>query len=110
MGDRENRQEKRLAETRAAYRARAGSLPGPTATPTARAPDSRDVEARWVEEHRAELRQRYAGQWIVVEGEALVAHHRVLQEAVNRANRSGVLHPFVLFIRTKRYEDAHVVV
>jgi hypothetical protein len=63
-----------------------------------------------VEEHREELRRRYAGQWIVVEGEALVAHHKVLQEAVGRANRSGVRHPFVLFIRTKKYEDAHVVV
>jgi len=104
VGEQQEQPKEIVRETRAAYRAR--TRPSPDDAP----PDSRDVEARWVEEHRAELRQRYAGQWIVVEGEALVAHHRVLQEAVNRANRSGVLHPFVLFIRTKRYEDAHVVV
>jgi hypothetical protein len=63
-----------------------------------------------VEEHREELRRRYAGQWIVVEGEALVAHHRVLQEAVDRASRRGVRHHFVVFIRSKKYENAQVVV
>ena len=102
MGEQPEQPKGRVRETRIAYRA--------TTAPREAAPDSRDVESRWIEEHRAELRQRYAGQWIVVEEEALASHHRVLQEAVNRANRSGVLHPFVLFIRTKRYEDAHVVV
>jgi hypothetical protein len=68
------------------------------------------VEVGWVEEHRAELWQRYAGQWIVVERDTLVAHHRNLQEAVDRANRLGVRYPFVLFIRPKRYEDAYEVV
>jgi len=73
-------------------------------------PDSRDVEVRWIEEHRAQLRQRYAGQWIVVERDTLVAHHRDLQEAVDRASKRGVRYPFVLFIRPKRYEDACEVV
>ena len=105
-----SRRQRGVKETQASYRARTRPSPGVRTTLDDPPPDSRDIETRWIEEHRAELRQRYAGQWIVVEGEALVAHHRVLQEAVNRANRSGVLHPFVLFIRTKRYEDAHVVV
>ena len=110
MGERENRQRKRLAETRAAYRARMSSPPSPVASLPAGPPDSRDVEARWVEEHRMELQQRYAGQWIVVEGDAMVAHHRNLQEAVAKAGTRGVHYPFVLFMRTKRYERAHVVV
>lgn len=72
-------------------------------------PDSRDVEISWIEHHRAEIRQRYAGQWIVVEGDSLVAHHRDLQEAVDRASRRGIRYPFVLFIRRKRHEDAYEV-
>jgi len=110
MGDHRRRQEQRASETRAAYRARTAPPPGARTVPSEAPPDSRDVEVRWVEKHRAELRQRYAGQWIVVEGDTLVAHHRDLQEAMGRASKRGVRYPFVLFIRSKRYEDAYEVV
>jgi hypothetical protein len=110
MSDGSRRREERVGEARAAYQARVKGPSGPEPAPGETPPDSRDVEVRWIEEHNSELRRRYAGQWIVVEGEALVAHHRNLQEAVQRASRRGVHYPFVLFIRSKRYEGAYKAV
>jgi hypothetical protein len=109
MGEQREQRKKRVKETRAAYGARTRPLPGPKPTPGDAPPDSRDVEVRWIEEHRAELQQRYAGQWIVVNGDTLVAHHRILREAVDRAKSRGVHCPFVLFIRTRKYQEAYEI-
>ena len=60
-----------------------------------------EPEWRWVSDHRAELRQ-YAGQWIVVEGQRLVAHHRNAMEAVRAARAQGVKHPLLYHVEGER--------
>ena len=109
MGEQQEQRKKRVKETRAAYGAGTRPVPHVIQTPGDAPPDSRDVEVGWVEEHRAELQRRYAGQWIVVDGDTLVSHHRILREAVDRAKNRGVHCPFVLFVRTRKYQEAYEI-
>jgi hypothetical protein len=109
VGGQQEQRKKRVKETRAGYRPRTRPVPHLKPTTGDAPPDSRDMEVGWVEEHRAELQQRYAGQWIVVDGDTLVAHHRILREAVDRAEDRGIRCPFVLFIRTRKYQEAYEI-
>lgn len=57
----------------------------------------RAVEMRWIEEHAVELKQ-FAGEWVVVEGERLIAHGNKLPEVVNKAKSLGIKVPYVVRI------------
>ena len=58
------------------------------------APESREVELAWIERNRDTL-AKFAGQWIVLEGERLFAAHPSLAEARKEALKQGVRYPFV---------------
>ncbi len=104
------RRGRRIRETRSSYRTRSVRAVGVEPASHEEPPGSRHLEVQWIDQHRDELRRRFAGQWIVVEGDKLVAHDRDLQKAVKRAHMLGVRYPFVSFVRLKRYEEAYEAV
>src|SRR6266545_4885815 len=59
-----------------------------------RVPSRRQVELQWRRTNR-ELLRRYLGQWVVLEGERIVASDRSLAEVVRRARETGVRVPYV---------------
>jgi len=61
----------------------------------------RERELCWLREHRNEL-QGLAGQWVVIEGQALVASGPDPVEVVREARRKGVRVPFVRRIDESR--------
>lgn len=54
----------------------------------------REVEIQWRRNHAYELRG-YAGQWVVLEKQEVVAASASLREAVKQARASGVMVPYV---------------
>jgi hypothetical protein len=46
---------------------------------------------RWIDEHRAE----YAGQWVAMDGDRLVAHGTDARDVAERARQLGVSAPFL---------------
>lgn len=67
-------------------------------------PTRRDRELEWLRRHQEEIRV-LAGQWVVIEGEAIVAVGRDPLEAVQDARRKGVQVPFVCRIEHERSKD-----
>ncbi|MBM3466070.1 MAG: ribbon-helix-helix protein, CopG family [Armatimonadetes bacterium] len=55
---------------------------------------SRDREIAWLTQHRAEL-AHLRGQYLVIEGEALIAHGADLKAVIEQAREKGVRVPFV---------------
>jgi hypothetical protein len=53
----------------------------------------RDIEMRWLSEHEAE----FAGQWLALDGDRLIAHGPDAQEVYKEAFAAGVEAPFVVF-------------
>jgi len=73
---------------------------------TARVPDEgnahdrvtgRSRELAWRQSNRDDL-QAFAGEWVVLEGEQIIAHGPDPAELVAAARRSGVLVPYVFFV------------
>lgn len=54
----------------------------------------REIEKAWVKSHIEEL-TAFAGEWLVIEGEELVAHNVDFVEAVIEARSRGVQVPYV---------------
>ena len=57
----------------------------------------RQREFEWMRMHADEMR-RLAGQWVVFEGEQLVAHGKNAARVVASARRKGVAVPLVFFV------------
>ena len=57
----------------------------------------RSRELAWREANRDDL-QAFAGEWVVLEGEQIIAHGLDPPELVADARRSGVLVPYVFFV------------
>ncbi len=49
----------------------------------------------WLAAHEADLINDYAGQWIAIEGQAVVAHAGDLATLLQMSNQAGYPHPFV---------------
>lgn len=66
-------------------------------TPASPAPEGtyRSVELDWLGQHQAELEACYAGEWLAIDGPALVAHATTLEEVVRLARERGHLHPLI---------------
>jgi hypothetical protein len=64
----------------------------------------RQTEFEWIRTHRDELR-RCAGQWVVVEGAALVAHGKDAVRVVARARRRGITVPLVFYVEPPDIES-----
>ena len=66
--------------------------------------DDRRREDEWCRAHVHELRT-LAGQWIVVEGQELVAHHHDPDKALCEARARGVRVPYLLFLHPRHGLD-----
>ena len=91
-----------LAPTRQAARhdPEGGSKARSSSRPPAAA--SREVEHAWRRSHSELLQDRYAGDWLVVEGEEIVAHGRDAIEVVREARSKGVAVPYLFFVESCR--------
>ena len=61
----------------------------------------RSVELDWLEQHQDELDARYAGEWLAIDGPALVAHATTLEEVVRLARERGHPHPFITAVSSE---------
>lgn len=57
----------------------------------------RQREFEWIETHADEMR-RLAGEWVVIEGDRLVAHGKNAARVFATAKRKGITVPFVFFV------------
>ena len=60
----------------------------------------RAAELAWLQEHSAELAERYPGQWLAVDGPQLVAHAGDLAILLQQAAAAGHPHPFITAVPT----------
>jgi uncharacterized protein DUF5678 len=56
--------------------------------------EHRQREMRWLREHQAE----YAGQWVVVQGDKLIAHGLNAREVAEAAYAAGIEVPFLVHV------------
>ena len=63
----------------------------------------RQRELEWIQTHADEMR-RLAGEWVVLEGDALVAHGKSASRVVASARRKGVTVPFVFYVESPGVE------
>ncbi|PYT72900.1 MAG: hypothetical protein DMG39_08610 [Acidobacteria bacterium] len=75
---------------------RKASFEGPTGDPTKRS-SLRSRELQWLKERTSAL-QEFAGKWIVVEGNELIANDSSYESARDKANRAGIVRPFIVFV------------
>lgn len=54
-------------------------------------------ELEWRRTHQEEL-QAYAGQWVVLEGETIIAHGEDLGKVVADARTKGVAIPYIFYV------------
>ena len=64
--------------------------------------NNREREIAWRHSHRDELQRRFAGQWVVLEGEEIVAHSEDAAQAVEEARGKGIAVPFVFYVDRPR--------
>ena len=57
----------------------------------------RQAEIKWQESHWKEL-LLYAGQWVALEGETVVAHGEDLSKVVETAKGKSITIPYVFFV------------
>lgn len=62
----------------------------------------RERELAWRRSHQDELQSRFAGQWVVLEGEEVVAASEDAARAVETAREKGVAVPFVFYVGRSR--------
>jgi hypothetical protein len=73
-------------------------MPEETAPRRSRA---REAELRWLAENEAIIERRYAGQWIAVQGDRLVAASGSLDAVLNAAKEKGAADPLVTAVKRK---------
>jgi hypothetical protein len=57
----------------------------------------RQRELEWIQTHADSMR-RLAGEWVVLEGNELVAHGKSASRVVASARRRGITVPFVFYV------------
>ena len=60
-------------------------------------PRFRERELEWRRTHATELR-RYENQWVVLEGESVIAHDSNAAQAIRQAKSLGIRTPYVFFV------------
>ena len=68
----------------------------------------RKRELAWRRSHLDELQSRFAGQWVVLEGEEVVASSEDAARAIETARASGIAVPFVFFVERSRPGVVHL--
>lgn len=69
---------------------------------------NRDCELAWRQSHRDELQRRFAGEWVVLEGEEVVAHSGDAAQAMEQARAKGVAVPFVFYVDPPQPNVFHI--
>jgi hypothetical protein len=64
--------------------------------------DFRAEETRWIRDHGDWLRESHPGEWIAVEGYALVAAGKDLIDVADEAKRQGIEDPLFSIVRRRR--------
>jgi hypothetical protein len=64
----------------------------------------RQREFEWIETHADEMR-RLAGEWVVLEGDQLIAHGKNAGRVLATAKRKGIGVPFVFYVEPPAAED-----
>jgi hypothetical protein len=62
---------------------------------------AREAELRWLAENEALVERQYAGQWIAVQGDRLVAAADSLDEVLDAAKEKGASDPLVTAVKRK---------
>ena len=62
----------------------------------------REREHAWRRSHRELLQGQYADQWVVLEGDEIVAHGRNAVQAAEEARAKGVPVPYVFYVQPPR--------
>ncbi len=62
----------------------------------------REREHAWRRSNRRLLQRQYAGQWVVLEGEEILAHGKDAVQAVEEAKAKGVVVPYVFYVQPPR--------
>jgi hypothetical protein len=70
-------------------------------------PSGRDRERAWCMANQDLLRS-YAGQWIVLEGEEIIAHGTNPRQLVETARAKGVRTPFIFHVEDPRPDVVHL--
>lgn len=69
---------------------------------------NRDRELAWRHAHRDELQRRFAGEWVVIEGEEVMAHSGDAARAMEQARAKGVAVPFVFYVDPPQPNVVHI--
>jgi hypothetical protein len=78
-----------------------GSYFAPASSGAAKSTSRRERELLWLRTHRADL-QPFIGEWVVLEGENIVAHNPDPITAVREARSKGIKSPFVHRVESGR--------
>jgi len=65
--------------------------------PTNKEPNLRKLEMHWLDDHR----QEYAGQWVVIEQDRLIASGKKASEVFRAAKQAGIEFPFLVQVEAK---------
>jgi hypothetical protein len=63
----------------------------------------RQQELEWIQTHPDEM-HRLAGEWVVLEGEELIAHGNTATRVAASARRKGIAVPFIFFVESPEAE------
>ncbi|MCP3958381.1 MAG: hypothetical protein GY719_11060 [bacterium] len=98
----EERRQRARSEGRGS--ARIGRRLDPSEERTLRLPriKNRKREIAWRRSHQQELQSRFEGQWVVLEGEEVVAASQDAARAVEEARAKGIAIPYVFFVDRPR--------
>ena len=73
------------------------TLAGAAAPPPSLSGPRRDRELAWRRSHTEEL-QAYAGEWVILEGEEIVAHGQSPAQLVEQARAQGIPIPYLFYV------------
>ena len=67
---------------------------------------NRKAELEWLDTNRAELEERFAGQWVAISRHSLVATGPTLREVLEEARSKGFESPFIAAMRSQEFRDS----
>ena len=62
----------------------------------------RSREIAWKKAHEQELERDYAGMWVAVDGDRLIAHGADALDVVRRARSQRIRNPYVFLVERQR--------
>jgi len=93
-------QPKRIREAQTQYEAKKRPK---TAGPRPMASGELSADWQWVQAHRAQLEEQYAGRWIAVSNKKVAGAGIKLSTALKQAKLAGAVDPFVTAFKPTRF-------